>query len=74
MVVLRPTLPPPSQPFSSTATLVMPVLLGEVERRRQPMPAAADDDDVVGRLELGVAPDGRPARVALQGLGQRRIE
>jgi hypothetical protein len=24
MVVLRPVLPPPIQPFSSTATLVMP--------------------------------------------------
>ena len=40
-----------------------PVLLGEIERGRQPVPAAADDDDVVGRLELGVAPDAASSRV-----------
>ena len=41
--------------------------LGEVMRGGQPVPAAADDDDVVMRLRFGVAPGGRPALVAGEG-------
>src|SRR5215467_10715224 len=47
------------------------MLLGEVIGRRQAMPAAADDDDVIGRPRLGAAPGLGPvfvvaARVARQ--------
>ena len=35
------------------------MLLGEVIGRRQAMPAAADDDDVIFRLRLGLAPGRR---------------
>ena len=52
IVVLRPVLPPPSQPFSSTATLRDPVLLGQVVGRGQPVAARTDDHDVIGRLWL----------------------
>ena len=44
------------------------MLLGEVIGGRQAMPAAADDDDVVFLLRLGLAPGRRPVLVA----GQRR--
>jgi hypothetical protein len=40
MVVLRPVLPPPSQPFSITATLRMPWFLPEVVGRGEPVPPA----------------------------------
>ena len=46
------------------------VLLGEVIGGREPMPAGADDDRVIRRLRLGVAPLLRPAgivRKSLQG-------
>ncbi len=59
MVVLRPALPEPIQPFSSTATRRDAVHLGQVVSRREPVPAAADDDDVVG-----AAWDARRARRA----------
>ena len=40
----------------------------EMERGRKPMPAAADDDDVVARLRLGLTPGGPPAAMAAQSL------
>ena len=43
---------------------------GEVEGRRQPMPAAADHDGVIGGLGLGLAPGGPPAAIAGEPLGQ----
>jgi len=43
MVVLRPVLPPPIQPFSSTAMLVEAVLAREVVGCSQPVTAAADE-------------------------------
>ena len=52
MVVLRPVLPPPIQPFSSTAMLVEAVLLREVVGGAQAMAAAADDDRIVARLAV----------------------
>ena len=57
IVVLRAMLPPASQPLSSTATFVMPWLLGQVVGGGQAVPAAADDDHVVGGLGVGVAPE-----------------
>ena len=42
------------------------VLLGEVVGGRQPVAAAADDDDVIGRLRLGRTPLLRPVLVAGQ--------
>ena len=48
------------------------MLLGEVIGGRQPMPAAADDDDVVFRLGLGLAPGRRPVLVAGAGVLQER--
>ena len=56
MVVLRAMLPPASQPRSSTATSVMPWLLGQVVGGGQAVAAAADDDHVVRTLRLGRAP------------------
>ena len=47
------------------------VVLGEVVGGRKPVPAAADDDDVVGGLWRRVAPDRRPVPVAGQRV--RRI-
>ena len=55
IVVLRPVLPPPSQPFSSTAMLRHAVLLGEVVGGGEPVAAGADDDGVVGGFRLGRA-------------------
>ena len=40
------------------------VLLGEIIGGRQPMPAAADDDDVVFLLGLRLAPGRRPVLMA----------
>ena len=48
------------------------VLLGEVIGGRQPMPAAAHDDDIIFGLGLRLAPDRFPACVALEGLGEDR--
>ena len=48
------------------------VLLGEVIGGREPVPAGADDDRVIGRLRLGVAPLLRPAGIVRQRL-QRHI-
>ena len=66
--MLRPVLPPPSQPFSSTATLRDAVLLGEVIGGREPVAAAADDDRVVARLRRGLAPRERPGSWPLSAL------
>ena len=63
-MVLRPALPEPIQPFSSTATLVMPVLLRKVIGGGEPVPAAADDHRVIAGLGRGIAPGGRPAAMA----------
>ena len=46
----------------------MPCFLGEVIGGRQAMAAAADDDDVVGRLRLGLAPGRLPAAIAAERL------
>jgi hypothetical protein len=40
------------------------VVPGQVVGGGEPVPAAADDDDVVARLRLGVAPGGRPVAMA----------
>ena len=71
-MVLRAVLPPPSHPFSMTATLRMPWSLARVPRGAEPVPAAADDHHVVAALRLGAAPHPLPAgavadRVAQQG-------
>jgi hypothetical protein len=73
IVVLRPILPEPSQPFSSTATLRMPVLLGEIIGGGKPV-AGADDDDVIGRLRIGLAPGRRPVLVPGDGVPEERYE
>ena len=49
-----------------------PVVLREIVGRRQPVPAAADDDGVIGGLRLRVAPDRRPAPVAGQRIPNDR--
>ena len=49
------------------------VLLGEVIGGREPMSAGADDDRVIGRLRLGVAPLLRPAGIVLERL-QRDVD
>ena len=56
MVVLRPTLPRAEPALLQHRDVADPVLLGEIEGGRQPVPAAADDHDVVGGLRLGIAP------------------
>ena len=43
-----------------------PMLLGQVIGRRQPMPAAADDDDIVFGFRFRITPDRPPALVAGQ--------
>ena len=48
------------------------VLPGEVIGGREPVPARADDDRVIGRLRLRIAPLLGPAGIALKGL-QRHI-
>ena len=48
------------------------VVLRQVERGRQPVPAAADDDDVVGGLRRRVAPDRRPVPAAGQRIPDDR--
>jgi hypothetical protein len=55
MVVLRPVLPPPSQPFSITATLRMPKFLPEVVGGGEAVAPGADHDHVVARLGAGEA-------------------
>ena len=66
MAVLRPMLPPPSQPRSSTATLVTPWSFAQVVGGGQTVAAGADDYDVVGRLRLSLAPGGGPVAMAAQ--------
>jgi len=44
------------------------VLLGEVIGRRKPMPASANDDGVIGRLRLSVAPLLRPTGIVRKRL------
>ena len=44
------------------------VVLGEVIGGGKPMPATTDDDGVIARLRLGVAPDRAPAAVAQKPL------
>ncbi len=63
MVVLRPVLPPPSQPRSDHRDIGDAVLLGEIIGGGEAMAAGADDDDVVFRLRLGIAPLRLPALV-----------
>ena len=48
------------------------MFLGEVIGRRQPMPAAADDDDVIFLLRHGIAPGGLPVLVAGEGILDER--
>ena len=45
-----------------------PVFFREVERGCEPMPPAAHDDDVIGRLRRRVAPLGTPIALAAKGL------
>ena len=47
------------------------VLVREVIGGREPVPAAADDDDVVLGLRLGLAPGRRPAGVAAKSFPQQ---
>src|SRR5579862_2241072 len=52
------------------------VFLGQLVRGREPVPAAANNDDFVGTFRLGVAPRGLPAAVAAEGVQndiQRRV-
>ena len=44
--------------------------LGEIIGGREPMPAAADDDEVIGRLRLRLAPRLRPALMAGEALAK----
>ena len=46
------------------------MLFGEIVRRRQSMPAAADNDHVVMRARRGVSPRGRPTPMAGKGVGE----
>ena len=57
MVVFRVMLPPASQPFSSTATSVIPWFLRQVVGGREAVPARADDHDLVRRLRGRIAPE-----------------
>ena len=61
IVVLRPVLPPPIQPFSTTATRVRPMLGGEVVRGGESVTPAAHDDRVVLGLRRRAPPLGPPA-------------
>ena len=56
IVVFRAMLPPASQPFFQDGDVGHPVVLGQEVRRRQAVPAAADNDGVVRGLGLGVPP------------------
>jgi len=47
------------------------VVFGEVIGGCQPVAAAADDDDIVSRLRLGIAPRARPAAVAARRVSQQ---
>src|SRR5438477_11901984 len=61
MVVLRPALPEPIQPFSSTATLPMPNSLARNHA------AAADDHHVVAIIGRRVSPGWLPVLMAGKG-------
>ena len=47
------------------------VFLGEIIGGREPVPAGADDHDVIGGLRLGIAPLRGPMRVARRRLAQK---
>ena len=72
MVVLRPTLPPPSQPLSTTATRFSPCSLARVVGGRQAVPATADNHHVILWFWLRRTPGALPAGIALPGLAQQR--
>ena len=71
MVVLRPVLPLPIQPFSST-DMGETMLARQVVRRAEPMAAAADDERIVAGLRLGVAPLRLPAALPGEAAPQQR--
>ena len=72
MVVLRPVLPPPIQPFSSTAMLRQAVLARQIVGGPQSVAAAADDHGVIAGLGLGAAPLRLPATLARKSFFEER--
>src|SRR5580704_791604 len=50
------------------------VLLGKVVSRREPMPAAADDDHLIARLRARLAPQWPPAAMAGERLAGQRAK
>ena len=66
MVVLRPVLPPPSQPFFQHGDAVHAMIPGQVVGAGQSMSAAANDDDVVVMSRLRIAPGSTPVGMTSQ--------
>ena len=53
MAVLRPVLPPPDVALVEDGDVGDAVVAGQIIGASQPVAAGADDDDIVGRFELG---------------------
>src|SRR6266851_555414 len=69
---VAPGIAEPDRPLFQDRDIADAMLLGKVVSGRQPMPAAADDDDLVARLRRRLAPGRLPEavpgqRVARQG-------
>ena len=71
MVVLRPALPEPIQPFSTHGDFADAVDLRQIMGGREAVAAAADDDDVVLALRRRVAPCRPPPAMTAKRLSQQ---
>ena len=63
---IAPDIAGTEQPFFDYCDVSDAEFLGKIVGRRQPMPAAADDDHIIFRFWLGFTPRGFPAGVAGQ--------
>ena len=65
---IAPDIAPAKVAFFQHRNILQTVIFGKVIGRGKPMPAPANDDDVIGAFGLWPAPMGAPTRIARQTL------